>query len=131
AAAVWGVAIVAFGLSSRLWPALTWLAVAGGADGISGIFRMTMWNQTIPDTLRGRLASIEMVSYSSGPLLGHFEAGAGAAALAGTAPGGSGGGRCVIGGVGCGAAPAAGLGEVRGAPNNALGRQRVGGREDS
>ena len=31
---------------------------------------MTMWNQTIPDALRGRLASIEMVSYMSGPLLG-------------------------------------------------------------
>jgi hypothetical protein len=34
-------------------------------------FRMTIWNQTIPDALRGRLASIEMVSHSSGPLLGH------------------------------------------------------------
>ena len=104
AAAVWGVAIVAFGLSSRLWPALTWLAVAGGADGISGIFRMTMWNQTIPDTLRGRLASIEMVSYSSGPLLGHFEAGAVAAAFGVTASVVSGGVLCVIGVIGCGLA---------------------------
>ena len=51
--------------------------MAGGADAISGIFRMTMWNQTIPDALRGRLASIEMVSYTSGPLLGHVEAGRG------------------------------------------------------
>jgi len=98
------VAIVAFGLSSRLWPALTWLAVAGGADGISGIFRMTMWNQTIPDTLRGRLASIEMVSYSSGPLLGHFEAGAVAAAFGVTASVVSGGVLCVIGVIGCGLA---------------------------
>ena len=46
---------------------------------MSGIFRMTMWNQTIPDALRGRLAGIEMVSYMSGPLLGHVEAGAVAA----------------------------------------------------
>ena len=38
-----------------------------------------MWNQTIPDALRGRLAGIEMVSYLSGPLLGHVEAGAVAA----------------------------------------------------
>ena len=82
AAAVWGVAIVGFGFSPSLWPALACLAIAGGADAISGIFRMTMWNQTIPDALRGRLAGIEMVSYMSGPLLGHVEAGA-VAALAG------------------------------------------------
>ena len=49
--------------------------LAGGADCVSGMFRMTLWNQTIPDTLRGRLAGIEMVSYMSGPLLGHVEAG--------------------------------------------------------
>jgi hypothetical protein len=42
---------------------------------VSGIFRQVIWNQTIPDHLRGRLASIELVSYSSGPLLGDFEAG--------------------------------------------------------
>jgi MFS family permease len=104
AAAVWGVAIVAFGLSTRLWLALAWLAVAGGADGISGIFRMTMWNQTIPDALRGRLASIEMVSYSSGPLLGHFEAGAVAAAFGVAASVVCGGVLCVIGVIGCGLA---------------------------
>ena len=76
AATVWGVAIVGFGFSRTLWPALACLAIAGGADAVSGIFRMTMWNQTIPDALRGRLAGIEMVSYMSGPLLGHVEAGA-------------------------------------------------------
>lgn len=36
---------------------------------------MTMWNQTIPDRLRGRLAGIEMVSYTGGPYLGNAEAG--------------------------------------------------------
>jgi MFS family permease len=49
---------------------------------VSGIFRGTMWNQTIPDRLRGRLAGIELVSYSSGPLLGNVEAGV-VASLAG------------------------------------------------
>ena len=73
AATVSGVAIVGFGFSASLWPALACLAIAGGADAISGIFRMTMWNQTIPDALRGRLAGIEMVGYMSGPLLGHVE----------------------------------------------------------
>jgi hypothetical protein len=36
--------------------------------------------QTIPDSLRGRLAGIELISYSSGPALGNVEAG-GVAAL--------------------------------------------------
>jgi MFS family permease len=75
AAATWGVAIVGFGLAPNLPLALAALVVAGGADMVSGIFRMTIWNQTIPDRLRGRLAGIEQVSYTSGPLLGNLEAG--------------------------------------------------------
>jgi hypothetical protein len=63
---------------------------------------MTIWNQTIPDALRGRLASIEMVSYSSGPLLGHVEAGAVAAAFGVTASVVSGGVLCVVGVLACG-----------------------------
>ncbi len=75
AAAVWGLAIIGFGLSPGLGMALVFLAVAGAADMMSGIFRSVIWNQTIPDSLRGRLASIEMISYTSGPTLGNFEAG--------------------------------------------------------
>ena len=45
---------------------------------ISGIFRSTIWNQTIPDRLRGRLAGIEQVSYSTGPLLGDSRPGSSA-----------------------------------------------------
>ncbi len=104
AATVWGIAIVGFGFSPSLWPALVCLAIAGGADAISGIFRMTMWNQTIPDALRGRLAGIEMVSYMSGPLLGHAEAGAVAAIAGVQASIVSGGVLCVIGVVVCGLA---------------------------
>jgi MFS family permease len=101
AAAVWGLAIVAFGLSDRFLLALAFLALAGAADGVSGLFRMTIWNQTIPDDLRGRLASIEIVSYTSGPLLGHAEAGA-AAALGGVRFSVvSGGALCVAGVVAC------------------------------
>ena len=79
AAAAWGLAIVGFGLASSLWLALVMLGLAGAADMISGIFRSTIWNQTIPDSLRGRLAGIEQISYSTGPLLGNVEAGAVAA----------------------------------------------------
>ena len=45
-------------------------------DAISGLFRSVIWNETIPDRLRGRLAGVEMISYTSGPTLGNFEAGA-------------------------------------------------------
>jgi hypothetical protein len=34
-----------------------------------------VWNQTIPDALRGRLAGIELANVASGPLLGNTEAG--------------------------------------------------------
>jgi MFS family permease len=75
AAAGWGIGIVIFGLAPNLPIALVGLVLAGGSDMISGVFRSTIWNQTIPDELRGRLAGIEQVSYSTGPLLGNVEAG--------------------------------------------------------
>jgi MFS family permease len=75
AAGVWGIGITLLGLAPNLPLALAALALAGAADMVSGIFRSTIWNQTIPDRLRGRLAGIEQVSYSSGPLLGDVEAG--------------------------------------------------------
>jgi MFS family permease len=79
AASVWGVAVTAFGLARSLPIALLCLAAAGAADAVSGIFRSAIWNRTIPDRLRGRLASIELLSYSTGPLLGYAESGAVAA----------------------------------------------------
>jgi len=103
AATGWGIAIVAFGFCSTLPPALVCLALAGGADAVSGIFRATLWNQTIPDALRGRLAGIEMVSYLSGPLLGHVEAGAVAAVWGVQASVVSGGVLCVAAVLVCGA----------------------------
>ena len=81
AAGVWGIAIIGFGLAPSLPFALICLALAGGADQISGIFRGAIWNQSIPDALRGRLASIELISYASGPALGDLEAGAVATAF--------------------------------------------------
>ena len=81
-AGAWGLGIIAFGLANTLWVAVGCLVVAGAMDSISGIFRSAMWNETIPDHLRGRLAGVEMISWSSGPLLGDAEAGL-LAALAG------------------------------------------------
>jgi len=75
AAGLWGVSIIFFGLAQNVGVALLFLALAGGFDMISGIFRMTIWNQTIPHYLRGRLAGLELISYTSGPKLGDAEAG--------------------------------------------------------
>ena len=75
AAAGWGIGIIGVGLSNTLWLTLLCLAFAGAADMISGIFRSIIWSQTIPDHLRGRLAGIEMLSYTTGPLLGQLRSG--------------------------------------------------------
>jgi MFS family permease len=79
AAAFWGVAVACVGLTHGLAPALACLALAGAADMLSGIFRQTMWNQSVPGALRGRLAGIEYLSYATGPSVGNVEAGAVAA----------------------------------------------------
>lgn len=75
AAAVWALGIVALGLAPSLLVGLACLAVAGAADMVSGVFRGTIWNETIPNELRGRLAGIEMISYLTGPLIGNARAG--------------------------------------------------------
>ena len=54
---------------------LFFLMLSGAADMISAVFRGTVWNQTIPENMRGRLAGIEMLSYSVGPLGGQVRAG--------------------------------------------------------
>ena len=74
-AAAWGLAIAGFGLSPDLYLALFFLAAAGAADMVSGIFRETLWNQTVPDALRGRLAGVELLSYGVGPPAGQLRSG--------------------------------------------------------
>jgi MFS family permease len=102
AAVAWGIGIVGMGLSANLASAFGCFVFAGAADAVSGVFRMTIWNQTIPDDVRGRLAGIEMVSYSIGPTLGGVESGV-ASRLFGTVGGiVSGGVACSVGSVAVG-----------------------------
>jgi MFS family permease len=79
AAAGWGVAMAFVGLAPDVYVALACLAVAGGADECSAVFRDTMWKQSIPDHLRGRMAGIELLSYAAGPPTGQLRSGAVAA----------------------------------------------------
>jgi len=81
AAVGWGAGIIVFGLAASLQLAVAALAFAGGADMISGLFRQTIWNESIPDAIRGRLAGIEMLSYGTGPSLGNVEAGTAASLI--------------------------------------------------
>ena len=73
---LWGAGIAAFGFSRTVWVALVFLAIAGGADVISAVFRNTILQLAVPDNLRGRLSSIHVAVSSGGPRLGDFEAGA-------------------------------------------------------
>jgi MFS family permease len=95
-AILWGIAIIGFGLSQNLWFALFYLALAGGFDAVSGIFRSMLWNESIPTEFRGRLAGIEMISYMSGPRLGDTESGLVAAIFGISATVISGGVLCVV-----------------------------------
>ena len=81
AAAGWGAAIALAGATQYLVLVLLFLALAGASDMVSALFRSAMWNQTIPDNLRGRLAGIELLSYSLGPLAGQMRAASMAAAF--------------------------------------------------
>jgi len=74
AAIGWGAAIALSGATNYLWVVLLFLTLAGASDMVSALFRSAMWNQTIPDNFRGRLAGIELLSYSLGPLAGQMRA---------------------------------------------------------
>jgi MFS family permease len=73
--AVWGAAIAVVGLTLSPAVALAFLAVAGAADMISGVYRSAIAADVTPDDLRGRISGVEMAVYAGGPQLGDIEAG--------------------------------------------------------
>jgi MFS family permease len=75
AAALWGVAIAAFGFADSLWLALLLLAAAGAADNVSAVLRGTILWAVTPDSLRGRVSGIEFAQVAATPALGNVEAG--------------------------------------------------------
>jgi MFS family permease len=98
AVGVWGAAIAAFGvIGNHLWLALVFLAIAGGADVISAVFRGTILQLAVPDSLRGRLNGIHILVVTGGPRIGDFEAGLVAYALTPAISVVSGGLACIAG----------------------------------
>jgi hypothetical protein len=88
----WGVSIVGFGtcilvvqlgsdgppahgISVWIWPAALCLALAGAADSVSAVFRMTILQAATPDALRGRLQGVFIVVVAGGPRMGDVVAG--------------------------------------------------------
>jgi MFS family permease len=77
AVGVWGLGITTFGLAGdNLGLAMVCLAVAGGADVVSAVFRSTIMWRAVPDDLRGRMSSVHILVVTGGPRIGDFEAGA-------------------------------------------------------
>lgn len=70
-AALWSCSMAFVGLSPNFHWVLLGLFCGGFFDMVSGLFRTTLWNETIPESIRGRIAGFEMLSYMSGPLLGN------------------------------------------------------------
>lgn len=72
---VWGLGLAGFGLVGYFPLAVLLIAIAGGADVISAVFRSTIIQTQTPDRLRGRLSSLQQAVVTSGPRLGNGEAG--------------------------------------------------------
>ena len=75
AIAVWGVAIIGFGLASTLWLAVLCLAVAGAGDMVSAVLRSSMLQTAAPDEMRGRMQGVVVVVVAGGPRLGDLRGG--------------------------------------------------------
>jgi MFS family permease len=73
---VWGLCIMAFGLSpTPLWLGVLFLAAAGAADMVSMVLRGVIVQLTTPDEFRGRISAVNAMFVIGGPMLGQFESG--------------------------------------------------------
>jgi MFS family permease len=73
--AVFGLATIAFGLSSNFWLSLAALVVIGGSDMVSMVIRQTMVQMATPDAMRGRVSAVNSLFVGASNQLGSFEAG--------------------------------------------------------
>ncbi len=85
AVGVFGVATIAFGLSTSFWFSLAVLAVLGAADMISMVIRGAFVQLETPDEMRGRVSAVNGLFIGASNQLGEFESGV-TAAWFGTVP---------------------------------------------
>ena len=72
---IFGLSIIAFGLSSIFWLSILALFISGAADGISMVIRQTILQLKTPDDMRGRVSSVNSMFVGSSNELGAFESG--------------------------------------------------------
>jgi hypothetical protein len=93
AVALYGVAIIVFGLSTALWLSFAALLVSGAADMVSVVIRQSLVQLETPDAMRGRVSAVNSVFIGASNQLGEFESGLAAAWLGAV-------GSVVLGGIG-------------------------------
>jgi len=81
AVAIYGGAILAFGVSTTMWLSMAALAVSGAADMVSVVIRQTLVQLETPNEMRGRVSAINGLFIGASNQLGEFESGATAALL--------------------------------------------------
>jgi MFS family permease len=72
---IYGLATIAFGVSTIFWLTFLCLAATGAADTVSMVYRNLIRQLETPDYLRGRMIGVNMVFFMGGPQLGELEAG--------------------------------------------------------
>ena len=82
---VFGVATVAFGLSTNFILSIVALTVLGAADVVSMVIRVSLAQIRTPDAMRGRVSAVHSLFTGTSNQLGAFESGV-AAALLGAVP---------------------------------------------
>jgi MFS family permease len=70
-----GVCMIVFGLSTLFWLSVAALFFSGALDGISMVIRQTILQLKTPDSMRGRVASVNSIFVGSSNELGAFESG--------------------------------------------------------
>jgi MFS family permease len=75
AVALYGVAIIVFGLSTALWLSFAALLVSGAADMVSVVIRQSLVQLDTPDAMRGRVSAVNSVFIGASNQLGEFESG--------------------------------------------------------
>jgi len=73
---VFGLATILFGAARTYALVFVALIMIGAADSVSTIIRNTIRQLITPDSLRGRMVSINQIFFMGGPQLGEVEAGA-------------------------------------------------------
>ncbi|MBW3623703.1 MAG: MFS transporter [Armatimonadetes bacterium] len=83
--ALFGVAMIGFGLSRNFWLSFFFLAVSGAVDNVSMVIRSTLIQGMTPNEMRGRVSAVNGIFVGASNELGRMESGV-AATLLGTVP---------------------------------------------